>query len=283
MLTPEQEAYVRDHAYIPEHTVGLMVHLSGGDACLCDDCLCFLRRSWLVVVGYPLSRQADPKGLEAMISRLADRYSLRRVSLIAEELPDALLPRVYDRQSDAYFTMAADEPELPATVRRNLGNARRRLTLDRADCMEKEHVELFGAFLKRSAPSQRVYTLIERLPAYVAATTSALVLNARNHKGRLNACYVVDLSTATFANYIIGCYSKSDYVRGASDLLMWETLRVARQNNKRLLHLGLGVNDGVRRFKEKWGASPTLAYEMAELHVGKPSLWEVFKDLRKPS
>jgi hypothetical protein len=30
------------------------------------------------------------------------------------------------------------------------------------------------------------------------------------------------------------------------------------------LHLGLGVNAGIRRFKEKWGGAPTLAYEFCE-------------------
>jgi hypothetical protein len=37
MLTPEQEKYILSHAYVPEHTVGLMTSLSGGEGFLLDD------------------------------------------------------------------------------------------------------------------------------------------------------------------------------------------------------------------------------------------------------
>jgi uncharacterized protein YbaP (TraB family) len=40
--------------------------------------------------------------------------------------------------------------------------------------------------------------------------------------------------------------------------------RLARRDGKEFLHLGLGVNDGIRRFKAKWGGVPGLPYEMAE-------------------
>ena len=41
--------------------------------------------------------------------------------------------------------------------------------------------------------------------------------------------------------------------------------------DKPYIHLGLGVNAGIRRFKAKWGAVPTRRYEMCEL-AGKKSL-----------
>ena len=41
-------------------------------------------------------------------------------------------------------------------------------------------------------------------------------------------------------------------------------IRVARRQGKEFVHLGLGVNDGIRRFKSKWGGTPSLPYEMAE-------------------
>jgi hypothetical protein len=31
------------------------------------------------------------------------------------------------------------------------------------------------------------------------------------------------------------------------------------------------VNEGIRRFKEKWGGVPSLKYEMCELKIRKPS------------
>ena len=37
MLTPEQESFILNHAYVPEHTVGLMTGLSGGEPFLRPD------------------------------------------------------------------------------------------------------------------------------------------------------------------------------------------------------------------------------------------------------
>ena len=37
MLTPEQETYILTNAYVPEHIVGLMTSLSGGEPFLIDD------------------------------------------------------------------------------------------------------------------------------------------------------------------------------------------------------------------------------------------------------
>jgi hypothetical protein len=54
MLTPEQEKYILTHAYVPEHTVGLMTSLSGGEGYLVDDFFLCRRDDWIVFVGYPL-------------------------------------------------------------------------------------------------------------------------------------------------------------------------------------------------------------------------------------
>jgi hypothetical protein len=93
---------------------------------------------------------------------------------------------------------------------------------------------------------------------------------------------VIDLAAGQFANYIIGCHSKKNYVRGASDLLVLELIQLSVENKKDYIHMGLGVSDGVRRFKEKWGARPVRRYEMCELVFKKPLLTEFFKSILKP-
>ena len=40
-----------------------------------------------------------------------------------------------------------------------------------------------------------------------------------------------------------------------SDALFSEMIDISRQHRKQYVHLGLGVSDGVRRFKEKWGGA----------------------------
>ena len=47
-------------------------------------------------------------------------------------------------------------------------------------------------------------------------------------------------------------------------------LRSAREADKEYVHLGLGVNDGIRRFKTKWGGLPGPALRHGELAGNAP-------------
>jgi hypothetical protein len=64
------------------------------------------------------------------------------------------------------------------------------------------------------------------------------------------------------------------YVPGASDLLLSKLISICSQYDKRYIHLGLGISNGIRRFKEKWGAKPTRRYKMCEMMIKKPPLQE---------
>jgi len=66
---------------------------------------------------------------------------------------------------------------------------------------------------------------------------------------------------------VIGCHSKKNYVPHASDLLFFEMLTLAKEYGKNYINLGLGVNEGIRRFKEKWGGVPFLRYEFCEYRI----------------
>jgi hypothetical protein len=106
------------------------------------------------------------------------------------------------------------------------------------------------------------------MEGYVSSSGSAHVLNARDQQGHLSAFYVVDTSAHEFITYLVGCYSKRHYVAHASDLLMSETIRLCREYNKKYIHLGLGINEGIRRFKEKWGGYLFMSYEYCERGEG---------------
>ncbi len=99
-----------------------------------------------------------------------------------------------------------------------------------------------------------------------------MLLSAWNRAEKLAAYFVVALAAKDFSNYVIGCHSRKHYVKGASDLLFLEMIRLSREHGKRYIHLGLGVNQGIRQFKKKWGGKPTLNYEMCELQVRKPTI-----------
>lgn len=106
-------------------------------------------------------------------------------------------------------------------------------------------------FIQRVDPYYRVKNLFHRMPDYLQGSPCSVVLNAWDGDDHLAAFYVVDSDAREFNAYVIGGHSKKHYVHGASYLLCHEMMRMSEEQGKRYVHLGLGVNDGIRRFKQK--------------------------------
>ncbi|MBA4424082.1 MAG: hypothetical protein C0390_13460, partial [Syntrophus sp. (in: bacteria)] len=50
--------------------------------------------------------------------------------------------------------------------------------------------------------------------------------------------------------------------------LFLEMIHLTREHGKSTINLGLGVNEGIRRFKKKWCGKPFLRYEFCESRYG---------------
>ena len=281
MLTPEQETYILTNAYIPEHVVALMTSLSGGEPFLIDDYFCCCKDDWVIFIGYPLQHEFACDEFEAVLEKVKKKFRAGRISLIAPEFPPRVDARCREKDSDTYYTLDTRLPVLCSAVKRNLKKAGRLLTVERAVRMGDAHQELMQEFVARVSPPLRVKELFFKMPQYIASTRHAFVLNAWSLQQNLAAFYVVDFAAKDFANYIIGCYSKNDYVIGASDLLLSELVKMSSELGKGYIHLGLGVSSGIRRFKEKWGARPTRSYKMCELVFKKALIFEVIRGIQK--
>ena len=281
MLTPEQESYILTHAYVPEHIVELMTSVSGGEPFLIDDYFCCCKDDWIIFIGYPLQHELVLDQFELVLESVKKKFGTGRISLITPELPRRLAERCREEDSDTYYTLNTRHPVISSAVKRNLRKAGRLLTVERAVHMGDAHFQLMHEFMERAAPPLRIKELFFKMPQYVASARDACVLNAWDSTQTLAAFYVVDLAARNFASFIIGCYSKKNYILGASDLLLFELVKISSEYGKDYIHLGLGVNNGIRRFKEKWGAKPTLNYKMCELVPRKPLILEALGALRK--
>ncbi len=274
MITADEEAYLLANAHVPEHIVGLMTQVSGGEPFLIQDYFCCRKKDRMIVVGYPLGKPFKTAEFEALINRVKRDFQPKEISVIAPEIPECLIADCQERESDFYYALEVENIKLPGNLKRMVKKAARNLTLERADHLQDAHQELMQEFVRRAKPDRRVIKLLHKMPGFVSQVEKAVCLNAWDKKKQLCAFYIVDLAAKDFASYIIGAYSKNHYVVGASDLLCFEMIQLSREQGKAYIHLGLGVNQGIRRFKEKWGAVPTRPYEMCELMVRKPTMFQ---------
>jgi len=281
MISPEEKEFILSHAYIPEHSIPLMVGVSGGEPFLVDHYLCFLKEDWIIVVGYPLEEDFRADALEAAFEKIKGRFRPHYASVMAPELPRALRDQSRRLERDHYYLLDLQGFRVKSDLRRTVKKASERLRVEHSNAFHPPHRRLMQAFLERVKPEDPVRKLLLQMPHYVAAAQNALVLNAWDREGRLAAFYVIDLAPRRFATYVIGCQSREPYAAGASDLLMSETVWISRDQGKQHVHLGFGVNPGIRRFKKKWGGVPDRPYEMCDLELKRPSLFDTLLSIKK--
>lgn len=261
MLSPNDKKYILGNAYIPEHILNIMVLISKGEPFLIDSHLCISKDDWLMFVGYPLGQEFSMENLERVLREAIKRFQAEHIWFIAPEIPPSIIPLCQERESDYYYKLELSGLEIKKDLMRLVRRASGNLNIKKGREISEEHRGLIAEFLQREEPNPLIRELFLSMEEYVKESETSIVLNAFDKKGRLTAFYVVELWSPCFATYVVGAHSKKNYASGSSDILFFEMINLAKEHSKGYIHLGLGVNKGISRFKEKWGGVPFLRYE----------------------
>jgi hypothetical protein len=265
MITPPEEDYIREKAYVPEHVIPLMVGISQAEPSLQEDYLFFLKDNWMIFVGYPLGGGFQEESFSRVLEKMQKNFQPATTWFIAPGIPASLLPRVREKEADEYYKLDLRDSGVKRSLQRGVEKAALVLRVERNREWSPEHTTLTREFLEKENLTPRVRELYLRMPQVLGHSETSMTLSARDSNGNLSAFFVVEMGAQKFATYVVGCYSQSHYVSHASDLLFHEMIRLARENRKEYIHLGLGVNEGIRRFKQKWGGVSDLPYFAGEI------------------
>ncbi|MCG2740751.1 MAG: hypothetical protein L6300_11025 [Syntrophaceae bacterium] len=268
MITSEEEAYVLTRAYVPEHIVSLMTLISKSDPFLIEDHLGFVKDKWLILVGYPLEAIFSGERCERILKQAVDTFRPECLWFIGPEIPSSLMDSCRERQTDQYYALDIEQAPIKPSLLRAANKASEKLIIERGRSISKEHQALISELMERETLPDRVRELYRAMPEYLGRSSSAWTIDARDLTGKLCAFSVIELGAKNFSAYILGSHSKRYYAPHASDLLFLEMINLTREHGKNTINLGLGVNEGIRRFKEKWGGKPFLKYELCERHYG---------------
>ena len=260
-----------------------MVSISKGEPFLVDEYIYFLRDNWIIFVGYPLDHDFTTENLEKAINNTIKKHNPKYLWLIAPQIPPSFIPFCTEKETDDYYKLELNGLVIKKDLMRLVKRASRDLIVEKVRSISKEHIELIKEFIKKEKPNPLIREHFLSMQEYVRQSETAVVLNAVNKNGRLSAFYVVELSAKEFATYVVGCFSRKNYVPNASDLLTFELINLVKESGKSYIHLGLGVNEGIRRFKEKWGGVPFLKYEFCEYKQVKayPTILKMIKSLEE--
>ncbi|MBP3729834.1 MAG: GNAT family N-acetyltransferase, partial [Mailhella sp.] len=245
---------------VPEHSPSLLEALSGGHSFTEGPYLFAAADDWLLCVGYPLYGSFSLDSFEKALHAALLRAKPHSCFAIAPELPARLQKNIVD--SDVYYNLPASAP-VPAKVRGPVRRAGLVLRVEEQGVFTAAHRRLWTEFFSGRPLSPRIRQLYAAVPAALLRTSDLRFLDAWDDQGRLAACLLMDWSLPDSASYVLGAHSREYYVPHAHDLLFAEMLRLARERGKSSVLLGLGVNEGITRFKRKWGAMEGMPYRMA--------------------
>lgn len=281
-LSNEELRLILDRARVPEHSARFMAVVSGGEPFLLDGFLFFRGEDWLTGIGYPLDARGPDcetgPGSQALFERALQKAlrdkTIRNCWTVAPFLPGH--PQASIIESDVFYLLAADAP-VPPRLRGPVAKAAASLTVTEERIFGPGHRRLWAEFLGRAAMRPNVRELYARTEAALAASRASFegsappldlrLLSAVDAGGNPAASLLLDYSPASFCSYIIGAHSQKQYVPHATDLLFASLLERARAEGKHRIHLGLGVNEGIARFKRKWGGRPSMPCVMASLSL----------------
>ncbi len=272
MISEFEKQLILEQAYVPEHSVELMQILSEKDPGLIEGFFFLHKRDHIILVGYPVGRAFRLVELENVITKLINEFNPVSISLISPELPKNTL--LHNLEKDEYYTLQLVNHTTRARLVRLVQKARETAYFELDQRFTPQHEALVQEFMRRVTLPPRIKALYLRTGEFLAKSKDGYVLNAWDQKKRLIAFLVVDTAPKEFSIYVLGCYSKINYVPWASDMLFFHMIELSKAHGKNYIHLGLGVNDGIRQFKKKWGGVPELTYHSCDIQVKKPTIWE---------
>jgi hypothetical protein len=269
MLNDQEHKWIYRHAYLPEHLPDYVGAVSGAEPFLHHNYLYFIGKKHLIFNGYPLEPHSDPPA--RIYDFICERFQPTTVAVIASAI--WLPAEQYEQLAvDSYYRLDLPLTPIDAAVAYMLRRAQRDLQVTRGS-FGKEHKKIIKAFLADHSFNRRQKYLFSHIPQYLKASDSAVLFEARREK-ELVAFNIVDLGAADYAFYLFSFRSSKITVPGASDLLFHEMVNLAQTEGKKAVNLGLGINAGIRRFKEKWGGTPFLNYssvlvDKREVDIGR--------------
>lgn len=278
MITTEEEDYIRGHAYLPEHITGYVMAISNVEPSLINNYLCYFDgKKQIVFVGYPFESLFEESLMKEALDAAIERFKPDQIALIAPviSISQGVCSK---RESDYYYKLELSNLHIHQKLKNIIKRASRELYIEKGHELSDEHIQLISEFLDSHRVNAETRYIFERIPQYVSSVPSASVFSVRDRARKLVAFDIAEFGAKDYAFYMFNFISRHQPIPGASDLLLYEVIKAAKEEGKSAINLGLGINKGVKFFKKKWGGIPFLNYEFC---LYQPARMEWLKSLFK--
>lgn len=264
MLSKEEEKEIAKRAYVPEQLPHYFKSISGLEADIIDDYIYYFKKGdTLSFIGYSLKYEGSIEGMEEALKRVVKLVEPAVIRLETSKIPKSLPYNFLELEEDNYWRLELQKVRIDKKLRSLIKRAERELEVKHTS-FKKEHQQILEEFLRRKKMEEIYERLYKRIPDFVTKCKEAILLSCYKKTGELVAYTIADNSSLNYSFYLFNITTdKKTYVPGASDLLFKLLLEDAKLNDKKFVNMGLGVNKGIEKFKEKWGSKPFIKYYYA--------------------
>ncbi|MBP8645402.1 MAG: hypothetical protein KBH99_04690 [Syntrophobacteraceae bacterium] len=253
MIVPGLLSRVTAEAVTPEQVLPFACTVSDSRARMIGDCVGLESGGDLVLVGYPLHDPLDTKAMNEAVDQALRIPNLERLTVIGPAQPGAA-PEKSVVEEDCYYALPLPPPPPGQKLRNLLRRAARELKIERNSSWGEHHAALVQSYLDGRYLGTGTRWIFRRLPRYLAASSGSLLLSARLPDGCLAGFAVGEYSSLHTAFFMFSFRDPLSAPPGTADLLLFELLKEGHLRGQVRMNLGLGVNQGIRFFKRKWGA-----------------------------
>lgn len=263
MLTREEQKWVTNRAYIPEHLTHYLIPFSQMEPRLEGDFLVYAKDKTISLIGYPLQDSFSQEKLQQVADKLCQEYSPELINIMA---PEEISIHGYELQRQeqdmvSRLTLTDADVEIGAKTRNMLVRAGRELNISVGKTYTMEHQRLLQGFIREKSFDKETSSFIHLLPDYVAFSPTATLIEARRKDdNQLVAYNVLEYSSGEYGFYLFNITYQKQNVPGSCDLLMEKMINMTKEAGKKYLNMGLDINMGIAWFKKKWGSEPFLQY-----------------------
>ena len=223
-----------------------------------------------MLIGYPLDDPFDLRAVDHALALALETQGLQNISVIGPVRPEKTPLEAVIRK-DNFFGLPLPAPPRPKLVSL-LRRAARELSLVHGRSLEKDHLALVDYYLKKRDFKAGTRQIFANLAGYIEASKTSLVISARHADGRLAAFGVGEYASKHTAMFMFCFRDPEKAPPGSADLALSGLIEEAQKRGHIRMNLGLGINDGIRFFKRKWGAKPFLPCIEVSWEVAKPRL-----------
>lgn len=264
-------------AYIPEHLPDYFIPFSGLKCYLYDDYVYYYSNGDLRFIGYPLSGRFDENDFAEALKHLVRLHRPKVLGVISPSISNYPFNIDYV-ETDEYYILDLEKLVIRKKVRNIIKRAEREVEVTVSRNITKAHKKLIDSFCKRKGIKEVYVELFKKIPNYVGFSKSAYIIEAWK-KGELIAFTIYEDLPKNYGFYLFNFTATRDkYVPGTSDLLFKKCIDIAVSGGKRYINMGLGINEGVRFFKVKWGGRP-MSYNYVITHLEKKGALDLLSRL----